>query len=319
MARAKSEHIQKARRAFTDFTGHKADLSRVSKLDDNPVAGYRLGDLVGIAYEAKRDGVTDKYYHEFSKEVRPELVVKHDGSQLYIDGGQYAVTDHGIEDMPQLFVVNPSARSRKKTRTSKRKPAPMATRRRRRAVSKRRAPTFRANPAPVRRRRRYRRNPVMRVSRRRGYRRNPSGRGGKGTFNVMGVLLPGVTIGAGAVGAELLMGYLPIPAGLKTGSMRHVIKAGVSVAAGWAIGKWFNKKAGEAFALGGVAIAAHDAIKGLIVTAMPGARFGIYTNPDALGYYNAGLVNDASGLGQYIEANAGMAGAYDSDVSVFQA
>ncbi len=321
----------RAKQGFRDFTGHEPKKTLRTKLDDRDIAGYALGDMVGVAYEATRDGVKDQYFHRFKKSARPKLVSKSDGSQLYIAGGKYKVTDRGVEDMPELFIVNPSSRRRKKTSSAapkrrKKKASsfmanPSRRRRRRRAATtfkrnpatrrsrRRRVAAFRANPAPRRRRR---------VSARRSYRRNPSSRmGGKGSFSIMGVILPSIAVGVGAVGAELLMGYLPIPAALKSGPMRYAAKAAVSIAAGYAIARFGNKKIGEAFAMGGVAIAAHDMVKALVTSTLPGAQFGGWadygyvtqaqaygTMPGggALGYYSPGA---NVGMGEYVPNGLG--------------
>src|SRR5207249_11178912 len=66
---------------------HSFPTRRSSDLRD--VTGWKMGPVVGIAYEAKRDGKTKQYFHEFKKKARPDLVAKDDGSQLYIDGGKY--------------------------------------------------------------------------------------------------------------------------------------------------------------------------------------------------------------------------------------
>jgi len=326
----------RARRRFEQFTGHKATKSRKARLDASDVAGYALGEMVGVAYEATRDGKTDQYFHRFKKRSRPVLVSRSDGKQLYIAGGDYEVTDHGIEDrttgktMPELFIVNPSRRRKAKASAPKRRKAST----RRKATPKK--VTYMANPVRRRRRRRstaratYRRNPIAmrpnRMKRRRAvtrarYRRNParvSRAAGKGSIAIMPMILPSLMIGAGAVGAELVMGYLPLPAMFKTGAMRHITKAVVSVAGGWAIAKYANKKAGEAFAAGGIAISAHDMIKEGLTRVMPGLQFGgynwdkygynmpsmnSYASP-SLGYYSPGATYEPS-MGEYMDQGMG--------------
>lgn len=297
----------RAKKAFKDFTGRSAKKVVTSKLDDKDQVGYRLGPMVGVAYEATRDGKTERYFHEFKKAARPDLISRDDGKQLYIDGGKYRVTDRGIEDMPALFVVNPSVRPSKRFKTKgrttmarthrrrrrrpvtifQRNPAP-ARRRRRIVRTHKRRRTFMSNPAPVRRRRRLRA---------RSFRRNPIR--GSGHMSMKGILLPAVGIGLGAVGSELLIGYLPLPAQLKTGIPRQVAKGVISLAAGWLISKFINKRAGEAFAMGGIAIAVHDAAKTGILQVMPSAQFG---------YYSPGAMLDSRQMGQYLPRNAGSPG-----------
>lgn len=310
--------IPRARKAFKEFSGHDPSRQYSARLDDRDVAGWKIGRTVGVAYEAKRDGETARYFHEFKKSVAPDLVVREDGKQLYFVGGRYKVTDHGIEDMPALFVVNPSPRPSKRKAASKRKKAPMATRRRRK-TARRRAPAvavYARNPAPRRRRRRratfggFRRNPIRATRRRsvRRYRRNPiRARRAVAGFNKLSqMVLPAVGIGAGAVGAEIVMGYLPLPPMLKTGVARHVTKGAVGIAGGIVIGKLLKQpRLGKFFAAGAVAIAAHDALKEVIVANMPSVKFGEYlprgSVAGSLGYYSPA---STVAMGEYIPAAA---------------
>lgn len=282
----------RAAKAYSDFTGHLPRQISTVQLDDKPAAGYLLGSLVGVAYEATRDGVTDQYFHRFAKGARPDLVAKDDGSQLYITRGAYKVGKRGIEDMPPLMIVNPSSRPRRR-RNSKGRFMPLAaTRRRRRRRATRQVAIFRGNPLGVRRRRRrrshhrraptvFRANPVRRHRRRRlHYRRNPTH--AAGAIRIASLVMPAAAIGLGAIGSELAMGYLPIPANFKTGVMRHLTKGAVSLAAGAALAQFVNRKVGEAFALGGLTIAFHDAFKDAIIQFMPNAQFG------GMGYYSPG-------------------------------
>lgn len=295
--------IKRAIGDFEAFTGERPRRVTRSRLPDGDQVGWKMGRAVGVAYEATRDGITERYFHEFKKKAAPDLVAGQAGRQLYFDGGRYHVTERGIEDMPQLFVVNPSKRP------SKRKTAMARSRRRRRTHHRSRSrglALFRANPIRRRRRRRYtarrrhtRRavylaNPIRRRRRRRmsvrRYRRNPSARrlgGAAVTFSRM--LLPAAGIGLGAVGSEIIMGYLPIPAQFKTGVARHFTKGAVGVTAGLVLGKLFRmRRLGNYFALGAVAIAVHDAVKELIANRMPSVHMGMgmYRRPihGSLGY-----------------------------------
>lgn len=300
----KTPDLSRARKAFKKFTGHDAVRGYHAPLDAGAVTGYRMGQVVGIAYEARRDGQTDQYFHRFRKSSRPDLVAKDDGSQLFITGGKYRVTERGIEDTmaSRLFVVNPSPRRRKKRRAAGRRRRvsifttnPVRRRRRRRATTYRRNPVALANP--VRRRRRVAR-----------YRRNPiSLGGGRGGIKITSLIMPAVTVGAGAVAVEIGMGFLPLPARLKTGMARHATKGALSLALGWAVARFSSKRLGEALALGGLTIATHDAIKEQILRMAPGVRFGQYENRmgEYMGEYLGGsgsfddpsLVDGSAGFG----------------------
>lgn len=88
---------RKAARRLEEFTGHPAKLHRV-KAPKSARAGWALGKVASISYIATRDGEIAEYVHKFASRSRPQLVSSVDGSQLYLLGGAYSVTDRGIVD-----------------------------------------------------------------------------------------------------------------------------------------------------------------------------------------------------------------------------
>jgi hypothetical protein len=314
---------RQAVRAFEAFKGEKPARLRRARLPDGDVTGWQMGPLVGVAYEARRDGKTDQYFHEFKRNARPNLVAQDDGRRLYIEGGRFRVTDRGIEDMPNLFVVNPSPRSgkhpkRKGTTMARRRPRRRRAhvsvftsnpRRRRRSASGRftkrasrrvytRNPARRrrrASAAPARRRV-YRRNPARRMSTRR-FRRNPSG----GRVMRLGEMaMPAVFIGLGALGTEIIQGYLPIPLAWKTGPMRYVVKGAIGVGIGLVLAKGFNqKRLGYYFAAGAIAIAVHDFAKTAIASMHPGVKGLGYVNPATVARFGQYTRRMPTVFGQY--------------------
>lgn len=309
--------------AYKDFTGHDPSHVDVYGLDEEDVTGYKMGQVIGIAYKAKRDGKIDQYFHKFKQQSRPELVASDDGKQLYIAGGAYKITDHGIEDtMPGLFVVNPSPRGgkRKKTMAVRRRrrrsasgmfarnPSPRRHKRRR---ARRTTVVVRANP--IKRRRRYRLNPSGHRRRRHSYRRNPvhSVRASLGGVDIGNLLLPGLFIGGGAVGAEVVAGYLPIPDAWKTGYMLYATKAAIGVAAGVVIAKFLKqRKIGEYMALGAIVTSAHDAIKTALTSNLSGVKFGQYVGVPhgGLGYASPAMIAGPgmmAGMGEYVNSPYG--------------
>lgn len=287
--------IRQARAAFQEFKGEKPGRVRVSRLPRDDVAGWELGPMIGVAYQARRDGETLDYFHEFKKSARPRLVAAGDGRQLYIDGGAYKVMpDRGIVDMPNLFVVNPDRRKGKtmarRLRRRRRSHAAIFTsnpRRRRRArPSRSRITVYARNPRRRRRRshasaarRIYRRNPARRARapmRRRRYRRNPSAGVGK----LSSLIWPAVFIGLGGVATEVACAYLPIPIAWKQGPMRYVVKGAVGVGVGLVIAKALKqKRLGYYFAAGAVAIATYDMVKHWLNASAPAIKGLGYINP----------------------------------------
>lgn len=188
---------------------------------------------------------------------------------------------------------------------------------------RRRASTVRAS-APRRRRRRS-----HTVARRRRH-RNPR-------FSLAGIgrgIVPQLTqagIGAvGALGLDILIGYIPLPDVLKTGLPRHAVKIAGALGLGMVAGKVLGQKTGHAVANGALTVALYGLVKELAVkflpASIPGLAGGDEYNDVSLGYmdsapwiedaraFNAGRdVNNVGaymdGMGAYMEENQGT-GAY---------
>jgi hypothetical protein len=90
--------INAAMKLYSDFTGEDAAPLGEYVLPRPPAVGVVIGEMVGVAYEATRDGETEQYFHRFNKKDRPLLVSSHDGQQLVILGGEYDFTENGIVD-----------------------------------------------------------------------------------------------------------------------------------------------------------------------------------------------------------------------------
>lgn len=60
--------------------------------------GLTIGECDGVMYSTVRDGVPEKYCHQFKKSARPLLVASHDGAQLALIGGNFTFTERGIVD-----------------------------------------------------------------------------------------------------------------------------------------------------------------------------------------------------------------------------
>lgn len=101
LAKARDSYLRSVDEAadrFERFTGYPATKEKVFK--QAPIkSGFALGALVSVTYEQNREGDGLSHYkHDFAKKNRPLLVSSSDGSLLGIVGGQYRVTDRGIED-----------------------------------------------------------------------------------------------------------------------------------------------------------------------------------------------------------------------------
>lgn len=158
------------------------------------------------------------------------------------------------------------------------------------------------NPAKKRKRKRPVRARSRRGSRRRvsALRRNPIRKMSvKGIVN--DAVMPAATAAAGAIGLDVMMGYLPIPDNLKTGPARYLVKGVGAIGLGM-IAQAVGLKASTARAMttGALTVALYEAGKGAIVTAAPdfAARAGL----DGLGIYDTNVRPGSMRLGY---ANSG--------------
>lgn len=90
--------MTRAGKAYADFHGEPATKAHHVVLHEPPDEVWMLGKVIGIAYEAMRDGEIDRYYHEFKPSHAPYLTVSPDGHGLFLADGKYTVTERGIED-----------------------------------------------------------------------------------------------------------------------------------------------------------------------------------------------------------------------------
>lgn len=205
--------------------------------------------------------------------------------------------------MNEILLVNPRRRRRKTT-----------TRRRRTTRARKRNPVRRRRRTTVSKRR---------VTRRR--RRNPRVTARRIQNDVMEAL-QGAT---GALALDITLGYLPIPANLKSGLVGTGVKALVAIGLG-IVGqnlKVIKPATAKAFSNGALTVVLHDELKRQVQVFLPNVAMGEYLNNN-LGYYGSGynpgggqmylpeltaegMDIDESGFGEYIN----QPGSYMDDYS----
>lgn len=157
-----------------------------------------------------------------------------------------------------------------------------------RARRKSPAHAYASNPAP--RKRRTARRSSTAATHHRKYRRNPSVRLGG-----IGAMLKPAAMGAmGALGVDLITGYLPLPLAIKVSPARHLIKGLLAIG----IGMVMKGNLGRNMAQGALTVAMHDASKEAVLMVAPSLQLGAEPTVDDLagiGYYNPAQ----EGLGYY--------------------
>jgi hypothetical protein len=116
-----------------------------------------------------------------------------------------------------------------------------------------------ANVAKKRRRHRKQKKVFTHNPKRRRFRRNP--RSIEAGF-VKNTLMPAAIGAAGAVGADMLLQYVPLPPQLRTGPFVPVLKIVAALLVGAAVGAVASREAGEEAAAGGVIVTLYGLAKG---------------------------------------------------------
>ena len=95
---SKTTLLKKGAALYEDFTGHSAEIVRVIDKPQIPDALVVIGSCDGILYTTVRDGVTERYIHEFKTKSKPVFAVSPDGKQIFLLGGSFDFTERGIVD-----------------------------------------------------------------------------------------------------------------------------------------------------------------------------------------------------------------------------
>lgn len=147
-------------------------------------------------------------------------------------------------------------------------------------------------------------------------------------------IIPAMQGGAGALGMDILYGYLPIPATMKVGMMRHIIKGGAVIGFGMFAGQFMRPTTAHNMVTGALTVIMHTAMRETMAQFMPNiplgeyesmgqvpygtpmSPMGAYVEPQGMGYYNAGQVASPqyNGMGEYMGPNNGNMSAYESGI-----
>jgi len=157
------------------------------------------------------------------------------------------------------------------------------------------------------------RNVTRKVATTKRYRRNPAKR--KGTLGGMmkETVIPSMTAAGGAIGLDVMMGYLPLPETMKTGPMRHLVKGAGAIGLGMLAGMFLKPKTAELITTGALTVTLHDAGKEAMQRFAPNVRMaGIDDELESLAYVSPGY---PVGVGEYLDTDSGM-GEYVDGLSI---
>ncbi len=136
---------------------------------------------------------------------------------------------------------------------------------------------------------RRRRKPAARRAVTRRRRRNPTRR-----MTMQGILnqqlMPAFQGGVGALGLDFAWGMLPLPANLKTGQLRHVVKGVGALGLGWLAANFVKPSTAAQLSTGALTVVMHTALRETIQTTVPQAAQFLGEYVEGMGYYNAGEI-----------------------------
>lgn len=151
---------------------------------------------------------------------------------------------------------------------------------------------------PVTRRRTYKRRVSTSAARKTRRRRNPIRRKGVGGM-IQSTIMPAALAGAGAVGLDVIWGYLPVPDQLKTGPMRYVAKAAGAIGLGMLAAMVTKKSTADQLASGAMTVVMYQAMKDGMTRFAPNIPMGEYLSEyDSMGYYGSGM--NPGEMGEYM-------------------
>lgn len=234
--------------------------------------------------------------------------------------------------MEEMLIINPRRARNSKGRFTKRRHN--ARRRRVSARKRRRNPIAaiavnprrrrRRNPiaavAAVNPRRRRRRNPIAMMNPRRRKRRYHNPRGmALGAFKpraILNAIIPAGVGALGAIGLDIAMSYVPLPAQFQTGIWRNVARIVGAVGLGVVAGMVVGRQKGSQVALGALTVVSYSIVRDVVKEKFPqlnlsGAETYDYSDL-RIGYINPAAMVTGSGVGAYMNSpvpNSGV-GAY---------
>lgn len=151
------------------------------------------------------------------------------------------------------------------------------------------------------------------------FRRNPRPVGLVGM--VTDSLMPSFTAAGSALALDLVFGFLPLPAMLKTGPVRHVTRAVGAVALGALAGMVARPETARLVTSGAMTVVAYGALRELAARFMPQLPLGLAEadlGADGLGYEGSGYPVGDDGVGAYLtdQSDAGMGMYLSADEAV---
>ena len=138
--------------------------------------------------------------------------------------------------------------------------------------------------------------------------------------SVQNQLMEAGTGAVGALGLDVIQGYLPIPANLKVGLIGTGVKALLAIGMGVVASKVKIVRGATANKMvnGALTVVLHDELKKQVQNFAPGIQMGEYIGDDGMGYYGsgypAGVMDEGyGGMGTYLPEISDMSMGMEQD------
>ena len=123
---------------------------------------------------------------------------------------------------------------------------------------------------------------------------------------VKGTIMPAAVSGAGAIGLDIVYGKLPIPAALKTGPFKYLVKGVAAIGLGMVAGKVVNKQMADQLSSGALTVVMHQAMAEGVGKVAPSLTLSSYEVDEDAALLNEYLVDE--NMGAYMDNNLASAG-----------
>lgn len=116
-----------------------------------------------------------------------------------------------------------------------------------------------------------------------------------------GQLMNGAIGAAGALGVNVVLGFLPLPANLKTGMVGKAVKLVGAAGVGMLAGRFMGAARGQAIAQGAITVALYDVFSGFLKQAAP--TIPLLAGDDEFGYLDpATVISGDEEIGAFLPA-----------------
>lgn len=130
------------------------------------------------------------------------------------------------------------------------------------------------------------------------------------TSGITALAVPAVIGAAGAIGVDVALAYLPVPAALQTGYANLALKIAAAIGGGYLVGRFTSRRTGAAVAAGALTVYGYDALKQILSNTVGSSIKGLSGLADFQDFSSVGVgaYMARPGVGAYMNPAAMLTG-----------